>query len=100
MHGLLNAMIVPPVTIIPYILTHCFTIIVAVCVRTVTHHILVLKTLVNIAFSKHSVQCSHHLSSNVKLAHRFAKQDTRLFKTHKIVFVSKAVNNECNDFAW
>jgi hypothetical protein len=58
------------------------------------------KAIVKIAFRKHSIVCSHHLPRNVKLAHRFAKQHTRLLETYKIVFVSKAVNNECYEFAW
>jgi hypothetical protein len=61
---------------------------------------LVLKTLVNIALSKHSVQCSHHLPGNIKLAHTFAKQHTRLLEANEVVFVSEPVNNECNDLAW
>jgi len=100
LHGLLNAMIVASVSIIPYILAHCFSIVVAVCVRTVTHHILVLKTLVNVALSKHSVQCSHHLPGNVKLAHTFAKQHTRLLEANEVVFVSEPVNNHSNELAW
>jgi hypothetical protein len=40
------------------------------------------------------------LSRNVKLTHRFAKQNACLLETYKIVFVSKAVNNVGNDFAW
>jgi len=100
LHGLLNAMIVAAVTVIPYILAHCFSIVVAVCVRTVAHYILEFEALVNIALSKHPVQRSHHLPRNVKLAHGFAKQHTRLLEDHEVVFVSEPVNNECNDLAW
>jgi hypothetical protein len=59
-----------------------------------------LETLVNIALSKHSIQCSHHLPRNVKLAHTFAKQHTRLLEANEVVFVSDPVNNECNELAW
>jgi len=100
LHGLLNAMIIPPVSVIPYILAHGFSIVVAVCVCTVTHYILEFKALVNIALSKHSVQRSHHLPRNVKLAHGFAKQHTCFLEAHEVVFVSEAINNECNEIAW
>jgi hypothetical protein len=56
--------------------------------------------MVNRSFSKHSILHGNHLPRNVKLAHRFTKQHTRLFEAYKIVFVSKAVNNEGNELAW
>jgi hypothetical protein len=59
-----------------------------------------LETLVNIALSKHSIQCSHHLPRNVKLAHTFAKQHTRLLEANEVVFVSEPVNNHSNELAW
>jgi hypothetical protein len=59
-----------------------------------------IEPLVNIALSKHSIVCRHHLPSNVKLAHTFAKQHTRFLEAHEVVFVSEPVNNERNDLAW
>uniref|UniRef100_A0A6C0CB80 Uncharacterized protein n=1 Tax=viral metagenome TaxID=1070528 RepID=A0A6C0CB80_9ZZZZ len=87
----------------PYIVKNPNTIVVALCIKTITFLNIVGivgKGMVNRPFSKHSILHGNHLSSNVKLAHRFAKQHTRLLETHKVIFVSKAVNNEGNEFAW
>ena len=92
-----------PETIMPYIVKNPNTIIIALCIKTITFLNIVGivgKAMVNWPFSKHSILHGNHLSRNVKLAHRFAKQDTRLLETYKIVFVSQTVNNEHNELAW
>ena len=92
-----------PETIMPYIVKNPNTIVVALCIKTITFFNIigiVTKAMVNRPFSKHSILHRNHLSSNVKLAHRFAKQHTCLFETYKVVFVSKAVNNQGNELAW
>lgn len=102
-HGLLDLMNIVPETIMPYIVKNPNTIVVALCIKTITFFNIVGivgKAMVNRPFSKHSILHWNHLSSNVKLAHRFAKQHTRLLETRKVVFVSKAVNNEWYEFAW
>jgi Na+/citrate or Na+/malate symporter len=81
-----------PETIMPYIVKNPNTIIVALCIKTITFINIVDivgKAMVNRPFSKHSILHGNHLPRNVKLAHTFAKQHTRLFETHKVIFVSK-----------